>query len=938
MNRPRRIARAGESRTGLRAVLLVIGLAALTGLMSAGQVRGRIIDSETGEPLPFANIIIENTDHGAATDLDGDYHIAPVPAGDYVCLASMLGYADSRVTGVKVAADGATRLDIALSPRAIRLDAVAVTAERARSTVAGLLSSQQRAPTVSSGISAEQISKAPDARASDVLKRVTGLSVVDGKYVFVRGLNERYSSATLNGSTLPSPEPDRRVVPFDIFPSGLLDDIVITKTFAPNLPGEFAGGSIRLTTKDFPDNRITRFGASGGMNSGTTFRDFATYHGGALDFLGFDNGTRRMPAAIRETSGGKPLVERGLSGYGFTEEELERFGESFANVWSPVLRKAPMNGSFDLTYGDRHEISGRPLGYLASLTYKNSYSFRDQESTYYYVMGAGDTLEPRHSIDTLRSSQFDVLWGGIFNVSYKPSPAAKLGFKTTYTRSAQDEVVTYYILPNRDHNLDEMGHRLRWIQRSLLSTGLSGEHSLSGQGNRLDWRANYALATRDEPDTREVLYEAEIGSNRFRLADETNSGSRFFSSLTDHNADVAADWTSPFKQWSSLPSKLVLGGSFIYKNRAIDSRRFRFKPQDWHGVNTYQDPELIFSPENIRPDGFQLEEDTRPTDNYGGMQLLGAGYAMVDMPLVRNLRLLGGARVEHSFQRVRTYELFNPTAPPLIGLISKTDLLPSLNLTWAFAEEMNLRAAFARTVSRPSFRELSPFEFTDVGGYATVGDTSLKRAVIHNYDLRWEWYPATGEHLSFAVFYKHFTNPIEVGLENATEITWTWRNALSAYNWRFELEAGVGLHHLAPALSGFGLSGNLALVESHVVLDTANSSPETNRERPLQGQSPYVVNLGLEYRDPGLGLRTSLMYNVSGRRIAAVGKYRTPDYYEEPVPKLDFTVSQRFLGRAGVKLSAGNLLDAKTRFTQGGKPQRVYRTGRSFSLGVSYSL
>jgi len=923
-----------------RSTVIAFSLLALVASTQAryGRLQGKVLDSETGEPLPFANVVVQNTDLGAATDLDGFYAIERVDPGTCVVIASMLGYAETRVTDVEITADEATPLDLTLSPKAIKMQAVAVTAQRARSSVAGLLSSQKKSATISSGISAEQISKAPDPRASDVLKRVTGLSVVEDKYVFVRGLNERYSNVTLNKSSLPSPEPDKRVVPFDIFPSSLLDDVVITKTFAPNLPGDFAGGSIQLTTKEFPEKMIGRFNASYGANSRTTFQDFATYQGGGIDFLGFDDGSRALPAGVREASKSAPLVEKGMSGYGFTEQELEAFGESFSNIWSPLMTTAPVNQSYSASFGNQSKVGGKPFGYLAALTYKNSYSFRDQESTSYYVMGAGDTLEKRHEIDTLRVSKMDVLWGGIFNANIKPSPSTKLGFKTTYTRSADDEVVVFYILPNRDHNLDEKGSRLRWVERQLLSSGFSGEHQFAERGSRLDWRVNYALATRNEPDTREILYEAEIGSNRFRLADESNSGSRFFSRLVDHNAEAGVDWTVPFKQWSSLPSKLALGGSAIFKDRSIDNRRFRFNPQDRHNVNVFLDPELIFSPENLRPDGFQIEENTRPTDNYGGIQYLGAGYGMLDVPLLKELRLVGGVRVEYSRQEVETYELFNPGAPPLIGLITAVDVLPSVNLTYKLTGDMNVRAAFAQTVSRPSFRELTPFEFTDIGGYATVGDTSLKRALIQNYDLRWEWYPSPTEHISVAAFYKHFDNPIEVGLENATEITRTWRNAISAYNWRFEMEAGFCLSHLASFLSDFHVNGNLAIIESRVELDTSEVSPETNKSRPLQGQSPYVVNVGLEYRNVGLGLQSSVMYNVSGRRIIAVGKYRTPDYYEEPYPKLDFTLSKTVIAKLNAKFGAGNLLDSKARFTQGGLPQRVYRKGRSFSFGLSYSL
>ncbi|MFO7651325.1 MAG: TonB-dependent receptor [bacterium] len=919
------------------AVLLAAVATSSPALAGEGLIAGRVVDARTREPLPLANIIVHSRELGAASDLEGRYRIEAVPEGSHEVEVSMLGYADYKVTDVRVVPDRVTTLDVALTPRAIQVQGVSVTAERARRTVAGLLNSQQSSPVVSSGISAEQIARAPDPRASDVLKRVTGLSVVNDKYVFVRGLNERYSSTILNRTNLPSPEPDKRVVPLDIFPSSLFDDVVVAKTALPNMPGEFTGGAILLTTKDFPEAAGGRVAFSGSGNLRSTLSDRLVYSGGGLDFLGFDDGTRAMPRAVRQATRQNLLIERGMFGNGFTEEELEMLGEQFANVWSPRTRAAPPNGGLSLSYGDQSRLGGMPFGWVGALSYKGDYSTREQESTYYYVI-SGDELIPRHEIDTLRTSSYDVLWGGIFNAGLKPDSRTKLGLRTTYTQSAEDEVTLYYILPNYDHRLDEKGWRLRWVERSLASVALSGEHLPGDAGRRLEWRGAYALANRYEPDTREVIYESDIGQNRYRLADESNSGSRFYSVLTDNTGDAGLDWNLPFTQWSGEPAKFVAGAAGTYKDRGIANRRFRFKPQDFHGVDVTLDPEHIFNPENIRPNGFQIDEDTRPTDNYRAWQALGAGYAMVDMPLARRLRLAGGVRVEYSHQQVRTFDLFNPSAPPVVGTVEGADVLPSVNLTYKLTPAVNLRAAMARSVSRPSFRELSPFDFTDIGGSATIGNPGLKRATINNFDLRAEWYFGTGENLSVAAFYKDFDNPIEEGLENATEITRTWRNAISAYSWRLEVEGRLDFGRFFSPLAGLALGGNVAFIESRVQLDTLVGSPETNKRRPLQGQSPYVVNVGLDYASPRAGLTASLMFNVAGRRITAAGKYRTPDYYEESFPKLDFTFSKTLFGKLQASAGIGNILDSKVRFTQGGRPQTTYRNGRSASLGLAYTL
>jgi outer membrane receptor protein involved in Fe transport len=771
--------------------------------------------------------------------------------------------------------------------------------------------------------------KTADSKASDVLKRITGLTVMSDKYVFVRGLSERYSNTQLNSSALSSPEPDKKVVPFDIFPSNLLDNIVVTKSFLPSLPGDFAGGSIRLTTKEFTENKV-KFSASLGYNSGSTFNDFYTYKGGKLDLLGFDDGIRALPEQVRIVSENQEVVESGQFSGGFSSEEIEALGESFSNIWNPSIVSAPVNQSYSLSGGNEVELFNRPLGIIASLTYKSNYSYREEER-FYYIQGAED-LEARLHYEDFKVSNMNIQWGNILNLNYKLSPFHKIGIKTTFTQTADDEVISYGMYPNRDHNLDEKATRLRWVDRSVFSSELTGNHKLSLFDSKVDWRANYSLAKRNEPDRRDILFESEIGLDSFRLADESNSGSRFFSYLNDHVGDFGLDIELPFKQWFSLPAKFKMGGNFTYKKRNIDSRRFRFKPQDFHEVNIYQDPEGIFRTENIGSDGFQLEEDTRPTDNYKAKQMISAGYAMVDMPFWVNMRFTGGFRIENSDQKVTTYELFNPEAAPVIGEVNNTDFLPSLNLTYKMTSDMNLRLGFSQTISRPSFRELSKFEFTDIGGHAIYGNPNLKRSLIHNFDCRWELYPGIAEYISAAFFYKRFKNPIEKTLEDRTEPVSTWENAESAHNYGMELEIRKSLGFVAPLLSAFNIAGNFTVIKSKVKLE------DVQEERALQGQSPYVVNLALEYKNEKSGTEIVTIYNVFGPRITAVGIATTPDIYEESFHKVDATLIQHLNGHIELKLKAKNLLDSEVLYTQGDKKQRFYREGRSYSCGFSCSF
>jgi outer membrane receptor protein involved in Fe transport len=836
----------------------------------------------------------------------------------------MMGYADYNITGVKVTPDRVTVIDAALTPQAIQVQGVSVTAERARTTVAGLLGSQRAAATVSSGISSDEISRTGDSRASDALKRVTGLTVVDDRYVFVRGLNERYSNVLLNKSSLPSPEPDKRVVPFDIFPSGLLSDIVVMKGFTPDMPGDFAGGSIRLTTKDFPEQLVFKVNASTGLNTQTTFRNFYTYQGGALDFLGADDGTRRLPSLVREA------IDAGSS-------LTDQHARGFANIWSRQRMTAPPEQSYSASFGNNFSLGGRPFGLLAALSYRNGFSTSVEERKL-FISGADDSLEVRKHYQDYTLSRFNVLAGALLNMSYKPGLRDKLSLRTTYTRTSEDEVASWF-MQNRDYDTDWDFYQLQWVERSLLSSELSGDHQLGLLNSRFGWSAGYSTASRDEPDTRRVLYSSDPGLNNFKLDKdmEIGSGSRFFSHLSDRSLNAGLNWETPFRQWSSLPSKLHVGGSYVFKDRGIDSRRFQFDGiSGWvAGVDRTLTPEEIFVPENFGT-FFRLRDDTRRNDNYSGTQQVGAGYAMLDMPLLTDLRFAGGARAENSHQRVRTYNLFAPD-DEVISVVDNFDIMPSANLTYGLTPDMNLRAAFAQTVSRPSFRELSEQEFTNIDGEPVIGNPDLKRTLIRNYDVRWEWYFGPAEHLAVAGFYKHFDLPIEQRFRNSTELLQTYENAVTAYSYRCEVEARAGLGRLASWLDPFTVTGNVAVIKSWVRL-SATGGPETRTERPLQGQSPYVLNGMLSYDIPRIGLDASLSYNVFGPRIATAGIQGIPDIIEQPFHRLDLVLSKGLSGGLEAKLSAKNLLDPEVEYTQGENVQRHYRRGRSFSLSLSYAL
>lgn len=929
----------------LRIVIMLLSAALALSLSAEemGVVRGLVVDGETGEPLVGANLIVYDAGgrpaFGTTTNLDGGFSLR-LPSGRHSIEISYVSYATKTVTGVEVETNGTFQLSEALSPEAIEVQAITVTARPERSSEVSMLVIQQKAGVVTDGISSELMSKASSSDAGDALKRVTGITVVGGRYVYVRGLGERYSNTQVNGAQMPSPEPNRRVVPMDIFPAGLLENIQVAKTFSPDQPGDFSGGSVQIRTKDFPDQLTLSLSASTSFHSQTSFKDIQSYTGGSWDFLGVDDGGRDLPGLVRTQASEQAVRKRGrFSTSGFTSEEIQTFGRSFSNVWSPETRTAPLNQSYSFSVGNALSSENRELGFVLSLTYDNSYRNGSQEWNSYRLTARDgrEFLSPFTSY-TVSGTTNNVLWGALFNSSFRFSPLHKISLKTIYNRNTDDEARGYTGF-NSDRGTDLRNFRLRFVERGVFTGQLGGEHHLDPLfKSNLNWQVGFAEATRDEPDNREVVYE--MRNQRWTFFDITQSGSRFYFDLADREWSAKLDWTAPIKSPAGLPAKFKLGGVRRMKDRTFDARRFRFEQSSGiqRHVDLTADPEFIFAEENIAPGRFELRETTRANDNYSARQDLRAGYMMVDMPVAASWRLVTGIRVESSRQELRSFDPFAVNTEPIVVILDNTDLLPGVNLVRRLSDRSNLRAAYSRTLARPDFRELAPFEFTDfVGGRAVVGDTSLTRTVVDNYDLRWETFPRLGELAAVSVFYKKFHDPIEQIIQPTAQLRVSYANAASAKNYGVEFEYRRRLDALVPDLENFSLSANVTLVKSKVEIDPS-SGVQTSSERALQGQSPFVVNLMLGYDAIEAGTSANLLYNVVGRRISEVGAQRLPDVFEQPRHQVDFTFKQRITPVVRLKLSAKNLLDSTVLYKQQEEVFTRYKRGRYISLGIGYDL
>lgn len=935
-------------RSTLLLGLLLVGLAGgASGQQGTGRVVGRVVSTHTGEPIVAAQVYLPGTSIGVLSDAAGRFVLRDVPGGTHTVAAQTIGYGAKNVTDVRVAAGAVTTLDISLTPEAIALDEVTVSAARERGSTAALLGDRRRSGVVVDAIGAEQISRTAGSDAASALKRVPGVSVVDGKFVYVRGLGERYGGTTLNGAPLPSPLPDKKAVPLDLIPSSMLESVVTAKSYSPDQPGDYAGGLVQLETRSGPSRELLRVSTSLGYETNTSLASGLGYTGGAWDWAGFDDGSRGLPAGVIDGTPVRLPAE---------ETQQRAFARALSGAWAPAARDAvPLDHGLGVTYGNRVDLSDRELSFIASGSYSTSYSTNLDLAERYYAVGDRPALQVDYDGE---STTHQVALGGLANVGLRLNEANEIGFNLVYNRLVEDEARTLGGL------FESQGPyirapRLRYVANELVTTQMKGEHALALPGTpTLRWRAGYSNAGRYEPNTRTVIYRAQELTGPYTFFAGPSSGLVFHQDLADQGLNGAADLRIPFR-FRSLPSSVSLGAAAEVRARDVYTRRFRLVP---NGVLPLEvatlSPAELFAEERIGEGKgqFGVAESTFREDNYDAEQSIYAGYAMLDSEVLPRVRLSGGARVEVARQRVAPRDLFStPLAALPEAELENTDLLPAVNLTYGATEEMNLRLGLSGTVARPQFRELTPFLFADYyGGLVTRGNPYLVRSRIVNADLRWEWFYRPGALVSVSAFHKAFRDPIEpfaLVLGSSPGATWvnTERAALSG----LELEVRAPLGMVASALESFSVDVNLTVAASGVEGDSVTLYNPSNGEplvlaaqaaddRPLFGQSPYVVNVGLSYSAPESGTRASLLFNRFGRRLDSFGGAGLPDIYEEGRDQLDLVLERALGAGLTMKATASRLLGEEVRFVQTFPTGETVTTrshdlGRKFSLSLSWS-
>ncbi len=969
-----RFLRAPRSRRPLRPALSVPLAALLAGFLLAAALlplapvpafaadsgfTGTIKDAETGEPLGFANLVynrmegsVAGTAQGTISDETGTFDVAVAP-GIYRVKIQFIGYKPFRKDAVLVRAGEKTRLDVALEVEAFQGETIRIKADAIKNTDASLLVKRQLAGAVQDGISAEQIRTSTDSNAAEVVTRVTGVTLVDGKYVYVRGLGERYSSAQVNGSTVASPEANRRVLPFDIFPAGFLENVVIQKTYTPDQPGDFGGGSVNVSTLDFPSKRSWVVSVGSGAHNSTTGKDFATYEGGGRDYLGFDDGTRDIPDLVQQLAGNQAVRLRGIaSPNGFTAAQVESLGEAFNKTWSRTSESAGPAMNFAASYGDEIGILGMPLGVVAAATLNNSFKTYEYDFAEYQALAADGSLEVLNDFDVTRSSA-ETLLGGLVNAGWKVLEDHRLNLRAMYNHSSEDQV-KFSTGPTDD--LPVRRTRLRFVERSLFSASAGTSHQFDFlNGTKFEWRAEISEAEQDEPDRRSYDYELRTvvtdgdTTRTWELNRRSSSAglTRAYSYLDDTDRNYAANLVVPFPQWSGLDSQLKLGWAEKNKDRDSAIRRFAFRSptSGAAGYDFSLSPEELLTDENIGGNArtFRLEELTRASDAYKASHDITARYALLELPIWSRLRFTGGVRVEDSDLRVTTSSPI-VGAEPEVGRIDKKDTLPAANFRLAVTDRINLRGAFSRTLNRPDLRELTSQEYTDYDrDRSYIGNPELEQAELESWDLRFEVFPSPEETIAISAFTKSIDRPIEYQVYQGTgggELVRQPYNGEKGTLDGVEFEARMGLGRVWSGLDRFGMSGNLTLIDSEVEIALVSERKGRVR-RKLTGQSDYVANVALQYQSAGGALSGSVQYNVFGERLDAAGPVDElgqplyPDVFEQPRHLLDLTSSYR-LGPARLKLSVENILGEEYEARQGEQVAELRELGRTVSLTLGY--
>lgn len=928
----------------LRIVAVFAALLLTAARALAADIRGKVIDEATREALIGATVAVQGTDLVAATDIDGRFSFTGLDAGKtYTLIVKYLSYKDKTLKDVRPNAEGGG-LTVAMRQDETQLEGVTVSGIARKNTDVAMVQMTKNSAITVSSVSAQEIQRTQDSNAGEFIRRVPGVSLIDEKFVMVRGLSQRYNNVWINGGAAPSSEADSRAFSFDLIPSAQIDNMQIIKTPAPEYPADYTGGFVTITTRDIPAENTAEVSVGGSWNDKTAFSSFSYAAGSGADWLGFDSGMRSldggMDAVLKTHSAGTDLLGNGLNNDWRIKSK---------NPWGDLKLSASLGRRFDL--------GGRQFGLIAALNYTNEYRrFTDMDNN---LFGVYDTAKDKQNY--LRQSTDDqynhnVRLGALLNLTLlSRNGRNKYQLKNIFNQIGNDRY-TWREGVSAQSN-EEHSAEYYYRSRTTYNGQLTGKHTLAH--DEIDWSASYSYANRNVPDRRRYLLSDALETGTVQLT-TGNDISREWTKLNEHIVSVAVNERHAFTFGSWQPS-LKVGAYAEYRTRDYKTRDYIYLwdtetnslPQGFRKMDM---TELLSNQDYFGADKLYLLEQKRMTDNYKGHNTMASGYLAATLPFGA-LSVYAGVRYE--FDRMELVTNTRDTEEsPFSHYYTYRDFFPSLNATYKFNEQNQLRLAYGKSVNRPEFREVSPSVFYDFDLASDVqGNTSLKPCYIQNIDLRYEFYPSKGETVSLAAFYKYFDAPIEwtYTVTGGTDLVYSYMNAKSANTYGLELDIRKTLGFIG--LPNFSWSFNGALIKSKVKFESG--SKEENR--PMQGQSPYLVNTGVFYKSDRAKLDVAVLYNRIGKRIIGVGRsvgttsgnetLRVPDSYEMPRDVIDLSLSKRFGTHWELKMNVRDLLAQKVyykqfddvKFSDGTTKEiqevtRCYKPGRNIGLNVTYKF
>lgn len=932
--------------------IIVLGLLSAASMPTwAQQIKGVVIDQKSKETLIGAVVTVDGTNVKAITNIDGNFLIDGMKKDKtYTLYINYVGYKTQKIDGVQ--AKDADQV-IVLQPDEQQLKEVTVTAVERRNTDAAMIQVAKNSPVIVSNVSAQEISRTQDTNAGEVIRRVPGVSLIDDKFVMVRGLSQRYNNVWVNGGAVPSSEADSRAFSFDIIPSSQIDNLTIVKSPTAEYPADYSGGFIIVNTKEIPAENSFNIAVGGNWNTSSAFKDFSYSKGSGTDFLGFDNGLRNLNGGIQAAlnpqldANGKPVGDYATS----------LLGNGLNNDWLVKNRKPLGDLKLAASLNRRWMLGGRTLGMLAAMNYTNEYrTYENMENNLYGIYDAANDKPNylRHSVDDQYNN--NVRLGAMLNFTFLSKDGNhKYQLKNIFNQLATSRY-TWRDGVSAQSNL-ERSAEYYYRSRTTYNGQLTGKHTFTSDA--LDWSIGYAYANRHLPDRRRYLIDDALESGVYALS-TGNDISREWTQLDEHILSLGVNDKHHFK-FGNFEPNLQVGAYGEYRSREYQTRNFIYNwnvsdnnmPSDFRHSDI---PTLLSSEANMGYDKLYLLEEKQMRNNYRGHNTLGAGYLALSLPFGK-LGIHAGVRFEHNDMELisnsRDYEKSESSRH-----YKTDDVFPSLNTTYKISDQHQVRLSYGRSINRPEFREVSSSVYYDFDLASNVqGNTELKNCYVENLDLRYEWYPSRGELISLAVFYKHFDSPIEwtYTVAGGTDLIYSYKNAKSANNYGVELDIRKNLGFIG--LKDFSWSFNGALIKSKVQFEKGAKE----EDRPMQGQSPYLINTGIFYKNAPLKMDIALLYNRIGKRIIGVGRSegstgddsnsRVPHSYEMPRNTIDFSLAKKFGEHLELKLNVRDLLAEKIYYKQfadvtysdGSKKEveeiaRCYKPGRNIGLQAIYKF